>query len=375
MPDPPIFTAHLRGWSADSEPPWVESERLLRHEGSRAYRVADALRRLRGRSRGPRTTLPERRRALAEVTADPVYRAWVKRRSGEAPPAPATSTPAPPGDEVDRAIEVLRATPFQEIQRRGWHFQPDHFYWPLNDVTFLEENRGLWHGRGMPADIDWDLEAQRELEVKLRAYAHELDDVPEEPDPAGPARFAWHNNAFGGADALAYYGLVRELKPGRVIEVGCGWSSLLLQRAVPAHTQVTQVEPYPDRRLLDALPADWERHESILQHAPLELFESLEAGDVLFYDGSHCVHTASDVNWLFFEVLPRLAPGVWVHVHDVFFPDDYHDEWALQEGLSWNEQYLLQAFLMHNEAYKVRLANHMLNGDGGSVWIEKTASR
>lgn len=82
-------------------------------------------------------------------------------------------------------------------------------------------------------------------------------------------------------------------------------------------------------------------------------------------------------------MLSRLAPGVWIHVHDIFFPDDYHDEWIFDEGLSWNEQYLLQAFLMDNDAYRVRLCTHLLHRlrrdeiggpqapDGGSVWLEK----
>lgn len=107
----------------------------------------------------------------------------------------------------------------------------------------------------------------------------------------------------------------------------------------------------------------------------------------MFYDGSHCAGAATDVNWMLFEVLPRLATGVWVHFHDIFWPHDYPPEWIFNEGLSWNEQYLLQAFLMHNSDYRVRLAIAMLRRDrwrdlttllppplaGASVWIEKVA--
>jgi hypothetical protein len=99
------------------------------------------------------------------------------------------------------------------------------------------------------------------------------------------------------------------------------------------------------------------------------------------------VRTGSDVNWMLFEVLPRLSPGVWVHFHDIFWPHDYLEPWIFDEGLSWNEQYFLQAFLMNNEAYRVRLAAAMLRtfkegllndfeGDttaAGSVWLEKVA--
>ena len=61
---------------------------------------------------------------------------------------------------------------------------------------------------------------------------------------------------------------------------------------------------------------------------------------------------------------------------------------AAGQGLSWNEQYFLQAFLMHNEAWRTRLAVFLLRTlhphlfaeftnprwsyDGGaSVWLEK----
>ncbi len=139
--------------------------------------------------------------------------------------------------------------------------------------------------------------------------------------------------------------------------------------------------------MLGTLPPDWQVVEKPVQLVDPAHFEVLEAGDVLFYDGSHCVRTGSDVNWIVFEVLPRLAEGVWIHVHDIFWPWDYPPEWVLDEGLSWNEQYLLQAFLMNNDAYRVRLAvsmlasirphqvNELLRGMvGGSVWIEKLIS-
>jgi len=379
-------------------------------ERSLAYRVVVLKRRLRRQALGERG-LPPLAAVLSRheaIQTDPLYRRWVRFRGGQVyralrggrkllrrgREAPAGAAPAPAGPpalpehlsrRVDEALDFLRLIPWEEIQRRGWHFQPRHFYWPLNDVEFLAENEDLWHGRGVPRGIDWRIDEQLDLARTASAYRHELDDVPSRPQP-GRVEFVWENNAFGGADAVIHYGLMREWKPRRVLEIGCGWSSLLLERAIRANgtpTSVIQIEPFPNNELLDVLPAEWERHASIVQHADLALFERLEPGDVLFYDGSHCVATGSDVNWLFFEVLPRLAPGVRIHVHDLFFPDDYHDEWIYDEGLSWNEQYLMQAFMMHNDSYRVLLANHLLfrerwdqieelhGMDGGSVWLEK----
>ncbi|MBA2504523.1 MAG: class I SAM-dependent methyltransferase [Thermoleophilaceae bacterium] len=367
----PVFTAHLRGNDPGASA-LAESERLRRHETSRAYRLTERLRALRGKPALPRTTLQERRDAVEVIAADRVYRAWVGARRLR----PGGRATAPdPSQRIDDAIETLKVVPWQELQRRGWNFQPNHFYWPLNDHEFLAGNAPLWHDRGHPREIEWDTAAQAELWARLSSHAPELDDVPERADPGGPAVYQWRNNAFGGDDAKVYYGLIRELAPKRVVEVGCGWSSLILDRAIGQNatpTQVTQIEPFPDERIFAALPREWVRHEVLIQHAPFDPFKELEADDVLFYDGSHCVKTASDVNWLFFEVLPRLRPGVWVHIHDVFFPDDYHDEWVLEEGLSWNEQYLLQAFLMNNDSWRVRFACRMAGGDGGSVWLQRT---
>jgi predicted O-methyltransferase YrrM len=202
--------------------------------------------------------------------------------------------------------------------------------------------------------------------------------------------FYWRNDFWGNADALVQYGLCRSRRPRRVIEVGCGWSSLLLARALEknkAPYEVVQIEPYPRRTLLEALPDHWELHETILQKAPLELFDRLEQGDVLFYDGSHCSKVASDVNWFFFRILPRLKPGVLIHLHDISLPYEYPVPWIFERGQTWNEQYVFQAFMMHNSAYKILIANkylwhhcgQLLDGFykgvqpsyGASVWMEK----
>ena len=285
-------------------------------------------------------------------------------------------------------LEIVADLPFEEFQERGWHVQPKAFYWPLNDAQFLRDNLDLWTNRSMPSGVTWSIEEQLELLTELASFADELSDVPVTGDGT-PGRFAWDIGAFIDADAYAYYGLVRKLKPKRVVEVGAGASSLLLSRAMRANggaTKVTLVEPYPRWQILGDLPTGWTLDERVLQRADPEIFEALEADDILFYDGSHCVHTASDVNWMLFNVMPRLAKGVWIHFHDIFWPYDYPSQWILNEGLSWNEQYVLQAFLMHNTAYRVRLAIFMLTKEhgetmsqllhgrrgGGSVWIQKT---
>lgn len=272
---------------------------------------------------------------------------------------------SPPSAELslDEAIEVLRKAPPIEIQRRGHHFQVRDFYSGLNDMLFLEENHDLWHDRPLPPGIEWDLDGHLEVLERIAPYCRELRDVPFEMPP-GPPRYHWVNDFWSGVDAIVQYGLLRDTKPRRVVEVGCGWSSLLMAEALARNegegapsADVDQIEPYPRTELLGALPSRWNLHETILQRAPLELFERLEEGDICFYDGSHVARVASDVVWFFSEVIPRLRPGVLVHLHDIFWPNDYPDGWVLDRAQTWNEQYVLQAFLMYNDRFQPVICN------------------
>lgn len=320
---------------------------------------------------------------------------------GSASPEPTPSAApeaAPEAEEIsiEQAIEALRKVPPLELQRHGYHFQRCDYYSGLNDLSFLAENRDLWHDRPFPAAIEWDLDGQLDSVRRLSPYIAELADVPQEA-PGGPPRYHWKNDFWGDTDAVVHYGLLRERKPRRIVEVGSGWSSLLMAQALARNEEegapaaiVDQVEPFPRKELLRALPADWALHETILQRAPLEIFEALGDGDVCFYDGSHVARTASDVVWFFFEVVPRLKPGVLVHVHDIFWPSDYPDEWIFDRAQTWNEQYLFQAFLMYNREFEPLICNaalaqcrqaeltELLEGTaakahGVSVWLRRRA--
>jgi SAM-dependent methyltransferase/CBS domain-containing protein len=403
---PSTITINLRGTEFDASQAdrW---EAMLRAERSLRYRLA----RLAARVPGLRWmlgvssrlaadhdgSLEERESRVAEVGRSALARfSEVQDRHEAAIPAlrlngdwPASFPAVGPAldSEIDAALHLLESMPFEELQRRGWHLQKNHFYVPLNDVPFLREHPELWTRCKVPAGIDWHLDDQLRLLERLAAYAGELEGVPDGP-PARSGRFVWENGSLARGDAYAYYGLIREQKPRRVIEIGGGWPTLLLGRAIAENKQpckVTLIDPAPNLELLGDLPRSWDMIESPVQLVDPGLFEELERGDVVFYDGSHSMRTGGDVNWVFFDILPRLAPGVWIHVHDLFWPWDYPPKWVLDEGYSFNEQYLVQAFLMGNSAYRARLAMSMLaavrrpelrallpeGAVGGSVWIEK----
>ncbi len=177
------------------------------------------------------------------------------------------------------------------------------------------------------------------------------------------------------------------------IEVGCGYSSLLTANVNSEHlnnsVDFTCIEPYPRPFLQKPVPGLNKVIVKKVQQVDKSVFETLDKGDILFIDSSHVSKTGSDVNYLFFEILPILKKGVKIHIHDIFFPHDYPKEWVLDENRSWNEQYLLRALLMYSEAFKVLfgssyahdkypeiVANSLGLEDnrslsGSSFWIEK----
>ncbi len=145
----------------------------------------------------------------------------------------------------------------------------------------------------------------------------------------------WDQDWFCRLDAAIAYALIRERRPRHVVEIGSGHSTRFLARAASAAgagTRLIAIDPEPRASLAD-LPVEWRRE--IVQQTPPSLFQSLTAGDALFIDSSHVLMPGSDVDHLFNRLLPALATGVAVHIHDIFLPDPYPAEWAWR---GYNEQ-------------------------------------
>jgi hypothetical protein len=298
-------------------------------------------------------------------------------------PSPARA-PAGPAAEPDPA----------ELAAVRVRFPPGSYYSPQPDTRQLGED--AWRARLWPPDppetpgIDW--RADEQLALLRELGGHERLELAEGPsdDPLEYVTSNEHNGMFKALDAWLLEGMLRLLEPRRLIEVGSGFSSLLAARVnrecLGGRIRYTAIEPHPRDFLEAGVPGIDELREERVQDTPLDVFRELDAGDVLFIDTSHAVKTGGDVPWIYNRVLPELRAGVVVHLHDVFLPFDYPADWVL-EGWGWNEQYLVQAFLMHNTSYRVRLANHMLyvrhrddlarlyprGLDGGSLWLEKLA--
>jgi hypothetical protein len=136
------------------------------------------------------------------------------------------------------------------------------------------------------------------------------------------------------------YCMARHFQPRLTIEVGSGFSSLVLGDAAARNgsSGVVCIEPFPREFLRTRFPGLRSLMENKVQDIDRNFFSQLEAGDILFIDSSHTVKIGGDVNYLFLEVLPRLKPGVIVHVHDIFLPFEYRRDWVLDEFRFWTEQ-------------------------------------
>lgn len=258
----------------------------------------------------------------------------------------------------------LRSPQFRELfrdwERHGFHVTPVHFNQPIPNTQSLPET--LWSRPSELIGIDMNEAAQLEL---LRSFLRFRDEY--QRFPTGPATehngFYLGNRLFDGVDALVAYCMIRHFQPQLVIEVGSGFSSLVMGNAAVKNGRAPLIciEPFPRDFLREGFSGLQKLIEKNVQQINLEFFSQLNSGDILFIDSSHTVKIGGDVNYLFLEVLPRLKPGVIVHVHDIFLPFDYRRDWVLDEFRFWTEQYLLQAFLTCNAQFEVLLANYHLS--------------
>jgi len=252
------------------------------------------------------------------------------------------------------------------------------YYSTLPVLREIEATRSRWDRPSPLAGLDVDVPGMTKL-------LGELADRWEEEFRAATGDYAANQRAGFGpgypkGDARTLYYLLREHRPARYLEVGSGlstyYATLAGARNVAdgAPLQITCIEPYPFPALR-TLP-DVELVQAFVQDVPLARFERLQDGDVLFIDSSHALKIDSDVAYLFLEVLPRLAPGVLVHIHDVPFPYNTPypaDTWLFGERwpVYWNEAMLVQAFLAFNPAFEIMLSTPLIRHGDERFLIER----
>lgn len=258
-----------------------------------------------------------------------------------------------------KRLPLMRAT----FLRMGMFPIVRHYYDPLFDYKEAA-------ARKLPTPLSLDGQAQLSVLRKFH-YTEEWASLPMEPQPGNPPRYHYRNGAFEFLDAECYYGVIRQLKPARILEVGSGFSTLLAMEAIRKcreddstfRCDITCIEPY-ERPFLESL--DIRLIRAKVEDVPVSHFESLNSGDILFVDSSHVIRPGGDVLHLILGVLPLLKRGVWVHFHDIFLPNAYPSAWLSNEFRLWNEQYLLEAYLAGNRDYEVVIALNYLSKQYGS---------
>jgi hypothetical protein len=272
----------------------------------------------------------------------------------------------------------------------------DHYYSPIPDNRALSQEPArsrIWPPipRATPG-LDWREDAQIEL---LRGELGRHREIWFADGPTGdPHEYHASNGMFSRLDAWMLQAMLRHFRPRRMIEVGCGWSTLVSARVnrdyLDRSMHLTCIEPHPPEFLGTGIDGMTRLIASRVEELPVDPFLELREGDVLFIDTSHTVKTGGDVVFLFEEILPRLARGVVIHIHDMFLPWDYPQDWVFS-GRAWNEQYLVRAFLSFNSAFSILLGVGWLShhrrdvlteaipgypeqfrDGGGSLWIQRS---
>ena len=275
--------------------------------------------------------------------------------------------------------------PIQSMLFKWWGVFPirDHYYEPKfkYDAAF---------DASLIRDIPLEFETREQLE-HLNLFNH-IPELAELSLNKNAENFYVQNGNFGAGDAELYYLLIRDRKPKRIIEIGSGFSTQLSLLALEKNRtagfdcELTCIEPF-EMPFLESLKGIQLIRQPV-ETVSLDLFRSLEANDILFIDSSHIIRPGDDLLFIYFQILPILQKGVVIHIHDIFTPRHYPQEWLTKKMRFWNEQYLLEAFLYNNSGFRVLFTlNHLVkteyeevkkvlihleeDSEPSSFWMEK----
>jgi predicted O-methyltransferase YrrM len=289
--------------------------------------------------------------------------------------------------------EVYNCREYQQKRRVGSIFAPGHYHSPVVDPDTVREyyDRETAMSADQIAGMDIDLARMRRL------WLANLDFIKATPFTDGPSpanRYCFEGGPYPHGDGVTLRLMIGHHRPRRIVEIGSGYSSACAldaaDHAALSDFHLTCIEPYPDRLKSLLRPGDDGRVtiiEQPVQAVSPQIVDALEPNDILLIDSTHVMKTGSDVHFEMFHLLPRLKPGVLVHVHDVAFPFEYPEKWVFEENYSWNEAYALRCFLMFNSAFRVLFWSSLyahaysseikaefapfLRNPGSAIWIER----
>lgn len=272
------------------------------------------------------------------------------------------------------------------------NYPPGHYHSTIISVEDIKKREEtIWAKEKFDEILGINLNASEQIKL-VKEFEKYYNDIPFWETKTEKYRYYYENEWYTYTDAIFLYSMIRHFSPKQIIEIGSGFSSAIMldtnEFFFNNSINLTFIEPYPNRLKSLFKSADEKSTtllESNVQDIDLKTFEKLNPNDIFFIDSSHVVKTGSDLNFILFEILPRLKSGVFIHFHDIFYPFEYPKDWVFN-GFNWNEDYFLRAFLMHNNEYEIKLFSHYLhlhqkdvfkninlcyNNYGGNFWIKK----
>ncbi len=251
-------------------------------------------------------------------------------------------------------------------------FRVGHFYSLYPDLDDLKSKKSDLYDVKKPI-LGIDFNENKQLKM-LKMMSTKYANIP---DWGGNGYRAQYGNvSLSPGDMIGLCSMLQVLRPKRMIEVGSGWSSAVSldtnEHLLGNTINLSFIEPYPE--LLYSILKESDKinlRAEGLEEVELEFFQQLGEGDVLFIDSTHVSKMGSDVNYLFFEILPRLKRGCYVHLHDIFYPFEYPWNWIAEEGMVWNELYLLRSFLQYNSDWEIIFFQNMMEKKYPEIFMEK----
>jgi len=291
-------------------------------------------------------------------------------------------------------LEEFRASDEFKAQAAAKLFvPPGHYYSPIVNTREADVYLLAREALPVPHELPGIALDQVRLVEEWQSLLPYLTTAPFPASKNPQFRYCFENPAYSWGDGSILHAMLRKYRPKRLIEVGSGWSSACIfdtvEQFLSGNCELTFIEPYPEllRELLGKASSKVRIFENPVQEVALTTFDMLEAGDFLFIDSTHVLRTGSDVCFELFDVLPRLAPGVLVHIHDMFWPFEYPRQWVVNENRSWNEIYAVRSFLSNNDAWDIVMFNHylalfqlpmieatyptFLRNSGGALWLQR----
>ncbi len=256
------------------------------------------------------------------------------------------------------------AKSFRIGQRLGFDVLPRHFYSEIPDLNQLQATTPWREPYSMIG-----IAGANDLEEQI-AYVRALmaNGVGERIASKDIFQSACDENGeagYGPVEADCLYAFVASKKPARIVQVGCGVSTAICLAAARDggfETEITCVEPYPNEFLKNAeAQGNIRLIPKPVQDLSYDFFDHLSEGDFFFIDSTHTLGPAGEVTRIICEMLPRLAPGVLVHFHDIWFPYDYSPSVLDQELFFWHETSMLMAFLSGNSSFRVCASMSLLH--------------